>query len=130
MSQLYKLRGFNAVSNAATNPYQSDKIKALCVCSAGLLRSPTIASFLTQKGYNTRACGTSLEYALVQLSSALLHWADEIHVVKEQEQVIRDALKELKLESTDVYVYDIPDKYPAFDPELLELIEKTFEETV
>ena len=126
---LYNRRGFNANSNAATNPYQSDRVKALCVCSAGLLRSPSIAEFLTKRGYNTRACGTSLEYALVPLCSALLHWADEIHVVKEQENHVREALKTIE-NNPDIFVYDIPDEYRAFDPALMELIEKTFNEDV
>lgn len=106
------------------NPYQGDAIKALCVCSAGLLRSPTIAKYLTSKGYNTRACGTSQEYALIPISEALLEWADEIHVVKEQEDYIRGLIKDYGTE-VKVVVLNIPDSYGTFD-ENLEAIIKAF----
>jgi len=108
------------------NHYQGDATKALCVCSAGLLRSPSIAKFLTEQGYNTRACGTNQEYALVPLSVALLTWADEIHVVAEQASIIFDQKEKLKL-NAKVYVYDIPDMYRTFEPELIEIIKQEFE---
>jgi len=114
----------NQLANAS-NPYQSSATKALCVCSAGLLRSPSIAKFLSSHDYNTRACGTSMEYALIPLSEALLLWSDEIHVVKEQAHVINLALGQLGMHR-EVYVYDIPDQYSTFDPELMALIEKQF----
>lgn len=114
----------NQVANAK-NPYQGDATKALCVCSAGLLRSPSIAKFLTGLGYNTRAAGTSQDYALVPLSTALITWADEIHVVQEQEGVVRAALDEHGV-TCPVYVYDIPDMHGTFSPELMEIIEHEF----
>lgn len=108
----------NQLANV-TNPYQGKSKKALCVCSAGLLRSPTIAKLLTQLGYNTRACGTSQEYALVPISEALLVWADEIYVVSEQVVVVRKLLEALNLLGvTPVTELDIPDEYGTFDPEL------------
>ncbi len=61
------------------NMYQTDAKKVLCVCSASLLRSPTLANVLHRElGYNTRAAGSSEEYALIPISVALLYWADEI----------------------------------------------------
>lgn len=61
------------------NPYQTDAKKVLCLCSAGLLRSPTAANALHKEfGYNTRAAGVSKEYALIYADDILLHWADEI----------------------------------------------------
>lgn len=108
------------------NQFQGDAIKALCVCSAGLLRSPSIAKFLTERGYNTRACGTSQEYALVPLSVALLTWADEIHVVAEQADVIFEQKEKLNLDAK-VYVYNIPDMYRTFEPKLMEIIKQEFE---
>ena len=124
MTQLYIPSKLNQLANVH-NPYQRLAPKALCVCSAGLLRSPTIAKFLTERGYNTRACGTSLDYALIPLSEALLEWADEIHVVKEQSHIINQALQELNL-ATTVYVYDIPDKFSTFEPQLLSIIESIY----
>ena len=59
------------------NPFQGEMIKAVAVCSAGMLRSPTLANVLHQEfGFNTRSCGSSEEYALIPLSEALILWAD------------------------------------------------------
>ena len=70
-----------------TNPYQGDTKKVLCVCSAGLLRSPTAAVVLNREyGYNTRACGIEPSFALIPFDEVLAHWADEI-VVMEPYQV-------------------------------------------
>ena len=62
------------------NKFQGDYKKVLCVCSAGLLRSPTAALVLSQEpfNYNTRAAGISEEYALIPVDEVLLEWADEI----------------------------------------------------
>lgn len=70
-----------------TNPYQGKTKKVLCVCSAGLLRSPTAAVVLNREyGYNTRACGIEPSFALIPFDEVLAHWADEI-VVMEPYQV-------------------------------------------
>lgn len=121
MNKNYINSSFNQLSNSA-NPFQNTHPKALCVCSAGLLRSPTIAKYLSNKNYNTRACGTSLEYALIPISKALLYWADEIHVVKEQAGLVKSIVEELDLHSI-IHVYDIPDTYQTFDPDLFSLID-------
>jgi len=127
MALLYQDSKRNQMGNA-TNPYQGTAKKALCVCSAGLLRSPTIAKYLTGLGYNTRACGTSQDYALIPLSHALIHWADEIYVVKEQAPIITEVLDELGLTKfKPVTVLDIPDMYGTFDPVLEELIKQQLE---
>lgn len=122
---------FNQIANTQ-NPYQGDAVKALCVCSAGLLRSPTIAKVLTERGYNARAAGMSQEYALIPVTPALIAWADEIHVVAEQEDALLDALTEtresvggfINYKEPVVYVYNIPDMYPTFDKELVRMIEE------
>ena len=110
----------NQLGNAS-NPHQGKAIKALCVCSAGLLRSPTIAKYLTGLGYNTRACGTSQEYALIPVTQALLSWADEIHVVSSEAHVIEALLKGLNL-TTPVVSLPIADEYGTFDPALEAII--------
>jgi predicted protein tyrosine phosphatase len=112
------------------NPYQGTTVKALCICSAGLLRSPTIAKYLTGLGYNTRAVGIAEDYALVPLSTALVSWSDEIHVVKEQHMSL---LQELLFEGIDynldkIYVYDIPDSHGTFSPELEAMIDEQFQQ--
>lgn len=119
--EVVKAQGRNQLANAF-NPYQSDRKRVLCVCSAGLLRSTTIAYYLTTTfGYNVRNCGTTLEYALVPISEALLAWADEIHVVEEQRAYVEVALEKIGLDRK-IFSLDIPDQYPAFDEELLEII--------
>ncbi|MCB0801758.1 MAG: hypothetical protein KDB74_01555 [Flavobacteriales bacterium] len=61
------------------NPFQGIFRKVLCVCSAGLLRSPTLAEVLRDEfDYNTRACGSSYSHALIPIDPVLIHWADEI----------------------------------------------------
>jgi len=120
----------NQIGNAK-NPYQGKAIKALCVCSAGLLRSPTIARELTLRGYNTRACGTSEKYALVYISEALIHWADEIHVVKGEARYLETCLLSLFSDKKDrpkVIVYDLPDIYGTFDPQLNLKIQEKLDE--
>lgn len=74
----------NQLANVV-NKYQTEVKKVLCVCSAGLLRSPTMANALHQElGYNTRAAGSSEEYALIPISVALIYWADEIVFVNSE----------------------------------------------
>ena len=127
---------YNQMANAQ-NPHQGGATKALCVCSAGLLRSPSIAKYLTEKGYNTRACGMSQEYALIPITPVLLHWADEIHIVEEQYESLQTLIQnwdqqypEYGFDNKLKYVvrYEIPDCYKTFDPELMKLIEEDFHE--
>jgi predicted protein tyrosine phosphatase len=119
---------FNQLGNSQ-NPYQGTSVKALCICSAGLLRSPTIAKYLTGKGYNTRAVGIAEDYALVPLSTALVNWADEIHVVREQHQaLLRELMEEnIGYDVNDIYVYDIPDCHGTFSSELEVMIDEQFQ---
>ena len=61
------------------NKWQGSAKRVLCVCSAGLLRSPTAANVLHDVwGHNTRSCGTSSFYALVVVDEVLLTWAQEV----------------------------------------------------
>lgn len=105
-----------------TNPYQGPAKKVLCVCSAGLLRSPTMAQVLANtKGYNTRACGTSQDYALIPITEALLFWAEEIHLVKDEEAPVKAYLNDVGF-TRKMVIYDLPDIYSRNDPELIRLI--------
>lgn len=114
---------FNQIANS-DNKFQGNDERVLCLCSAGLLRSATIAEILVKTGkYNVRNAGCSQEYALIPLSTALLHWADTIIVVDEWEMFVKSALREEGLDKT-VYVLHIDDKYSRNDPKLIELINK------
>lgn len=100
------------------NPYQGQFKKVLAVCSAGLLRSPTIANVLHKEyGYNTRSCGIH-DYALVMCDDVLLTWADEIVVVDlEKEYFIKEQLQRLNLEKPVINL-NIPDIHEFMDPDL------------
>ena len=99
------------------NIFQGDRKKVLCVCSAGILRSPTIAWILSNKpfDYNTRACGCNPEYALIPLDDALITWADTIVVV---EPYMVDVVESFEV-YREIICIPTPDVYGTRDPELI-----------
>lgn len=111
----------NQLGNAK-NHYQTDVKRVLTVCSAGLLRSPTIAGVLHMMyGYNVRACGANPEYALVPIITALIHWADMI-IFADQEHY--DDVKEYIASDKPYAILELPDRFPYRSPELIEIIEE------
>lgn len=108
----------------ATNPFQGHVRKVLCVCSAGLLRSPTTAALLTiHWGFNTRAVGTSSSHALIPVDGVHLHWADDIVVMdKGQESFIQSAMDIANTKETPVHTLNIPDSFVFFDAELVKIL--------
>lgn len=103
------------------NKFQGETKKVLCVCSAGLLRSPTAAVVLSGEpfNFNTRACGAVSEYALIPLDEVLLEWADEIVVMEEKHSA------NIKTDKP-VICLNIPDHFRYRDPELIEMIKKAY----
>jgi predicted protein tyrosine phosphatase len=99
--------------------YEGNFKRVLCVCSAGILRSATIAWVLSNEPYrcNTRAVGLG-NYALIRLTPQLLQWADEI-VCADKEQF--DAIT--RMTSKPVHCLHIPDEYDFRSPELVSAIE-------
>lgn len=124
----------NRLANC-TNPYQGKTKKVLCVCSAGLLRSPTAALVLSQDPfeYNTRAAGLTKEFALIPVDDVLLAWADEIVCMsEEQKDTLEMMLKKLTQKSglfTQKHVINlnIPDNYSYRDVYLQQLIRSQYE---
>lgn len=113
-----------------TNPYQGGFKRVLCVCSAGLLRSPTAAFVLSQEpyNYNTRAAGISDEYALVEVDDVLLTWADEIVCMDTDQQTeLENRLMKLGLDNTNVICLGIPDSFAYRDPVLMKMIKDSYE---
>lgn len=113
----------------STNPYQGTSRKVLCLCSAGLLRSPTAAVVLSQEPYNfnTRAAGVSKDFALVPVDEVLVHWADEIVCV--EKSVYNTLMKMHKNDinsGTVIRVLNLPDNFQYRDPELVELIKEQY----
>lgn len=102
------------------NPYQGDAKKVLCVCSAGLLRSPTAAKVLWKEyGYNTRACGLDVGHALIPIDDVLIKWADEI-VCMAYDQ--RGEILHKWPVHTKVICLNIEDSYAYMDERLVESI--------
>lgn len=109
----------NALWNCK-NPYQGKYKRVLTVCSAGLLRSPTIAWYIQSvSDYNCRAVGIH-DYALVPIDDVLVHWADIIICADE------DKLQYLKanydLTNKKIYNFDIPDIYEYKNKDLIDMI--------
>lgn len=106
------------------NPYQGKTKKVLCVCSAGLLRSPTAAVVLSQEpfNYNTRAAGVH-DYALVPVDDVLLHWADEIVFM---EKHLYAYIAHKVPEGKPFIILDIRDQYEYRNPELMALIKQRY----
>ena len=117
----------NRVHNC-TNPYQGDHKRVLCVCSAGLLRSPTAAVVLSQAPFhhNTRAVGLSADYALITLDAVHVLWAQEIVVMtpSQREEVIDLFGKDHTL--PPITVLGIEDNYGYRDPELMRKISEYY----
>lgn len=107
----------------ALNPYQGIAKKVLCVCSAGLLRSPTAAFILSQEpfNFNTRACGMEERFALIAINEVLIHWADEIVCMDEDQ---KDRLK--KMTDKPIVCLRIKDSYGFKDPKLMEMIHANY----
>ena len=117
----------NRLANSG-NRYQGDSKKVLCVCSAGLLRSPTIAWVLGNLPYqwNTRAAGYNSEYALIIVDDVLVTWADEI--ICADQTAANHLLKKWEESLPHVRVFDIPDDYGYKHPDLIKLIEEKAKE--
>ena len=113
---------YNRIANVG-NRFQGSRKKVLCVCSAGLLRSPTLAWILSNEpfGYNTRAVGTSTEYALIPLEDVHLRWADAVVFVDEGSHAVAKYDYEELINNMECHVLQIPDQYPFRDEKLVEI---------
>jgi predicted protein tyrosine phosphatase len=106
------------------NPYQGQAHRALFVCSAGLLRSPTGAAVAVKHGWNARSCGSHKEYALIQLNANLIYWAQRIYFVNPANldralstfYTEEEISSELRAKSV---VFDIEDDYEYMNPVLV-----------
>lgn len=117
----------NALWNCR-NPYQGKYKRVLTVCSAGLLRSPTIAWYLNRHtDYNCRACGI-YDYALVQIDEVLIEWAD--YVICTEKEIYDHVLSKFS-EQFDgdrlIFNLDIPDNFMYRDDELVKIVAQKLE---
>lgn len=109
------------------NPYQGDYKKVLCVCSAGLLRSPTTALVLSKDpfNFNTRAVGLDTRYALIPIDYVLLHWADTILCMNDgQLKEINKMIEDSGVGSTEAHSLDIEDSFSYRDEGLISIIKE------
>lgn len=116
----------NRMANAY-NMFQGADLRVLCVCSAGLLRSPTMARLISRNydSVNTRAVGISSEYALIPMDLVHLMWADIVLCANtDHYDFTLAALKETEgmWEHPVVYDLEIPDNYAFGDKELEHII--------
>lgn len=131
----------NALHNV-TNPYQGPEKRVLCLCSASLLRSQTMATVLYEKyGYNTRSAGVS-DYALIPVNTALLEWAVEIVCVEQEVEIqlmndIRSLVNQGLWVEEDIdeirqktITLDIPDIYERMNPTLQRICLEQYEEAI
>ena len=112
------------------NPHQGTAHRALFVCSAGLLRSATMANLYAKYGWNTRAAG-SAEYALVPVSANLLAWANQIYFVsRENYMAVRDkfAKTEYAEKIEQAVILNIPDIYEYGNPDLIKIIQEQMDD--
>lgn len=108
----------------SSNPFQGSFKKVLCVCSAGLLRSPTAALVLSQEpfNFNTRCAGLVEYYALVLVDEVLLRWADEVVCMTiEQELELRE------MTDKPIVCLKIPDSFAYRDPDLIIMIRERYQ---
>lgn len=111
----------------AKNSFQGPWPRVLTVCSAGLLRSPTLAWVLSNEPYNcnVRPAGSHHEYALVPIDQVLCDWAQRVVFVN-PENYHRTQRLGLKLPDA-VYVLNVPDRYEFRNAELVKAIHAELE---
>jgi predicted protein tyrosine phosphatase len=113
------------------NKFQGDFKKVLCVCSVGLLRSPTTALVLSQDpyNYNTRAVGVTAEFALITLDTIQLSWCDEVVVMEKWmiDEVKKKGQSVLNFNTKRIYCLNIEDVYDYRNPDLVRLIKRNYD---
>lgn len=122
----------NRLGNAG-NKFQGPALRVLCVCSAGVLRSPTLAEILSREpfNFNTRAVGVDSEFALIPIDLVHIAWADHICVMDhEQQGAVEDMIENLELEQRGMVYFApktvhnllVPDDFAFRDPELIKIL--------
>lgn len=109
----------NHASNVSA---QTDQLRLVFVCSAGMLRSATGAKAFAARGCNTRSCGTH-GFALIPLSANLIAWADRLYFAHEENWRKATATfagngQLLGMLQDKSQVCSIPDIYDYDDPDL------------
>jgi len=114
---------------AYDNVWQGETKRVLTVCSANMLRSPTMQVVLSSPpfDYNTRSCGI-YDFALVPVTKELLDWADEIVCAdNEHAERIVQLVHKYGIKDKPVVNLRIPDHYEYRNPELIRLITERYQ---
>lgn len=111
-----------ALSTAVRMGVLGEWPRVLCVCSAAVNRSPTLAWLLSRPPYNctTIAAGSHTYKAIVPISQVLLDWA-QIAVFANPENKARVLEDGLHLPAK-TYTLQLPDSYSYRDHELVSII--------
>lgn len=112
-----------------SNVHQGKTQRILCVCTVGILRSATLASYLTSPpfNFNTRAAGTN-PLALIPVTDVLIEWADYIYCM-EYDHVwgVQDIIEKEEIEAPPrIECLDIPDDYDYGSTELIGVFDHIF----
>ncbi len=102
-----------------SNRFQGDARRALFVCSAAMLRSPTAAHVFSALGWNTRCAGVE-PYAVQPLHPNTMAWADRVYCMTEA--IAEDARLRFPAHAGKVRSLGIPDVYEYRQPELVKLL--------
>ena len=119
----------NRLANSQ-NMFQGKDLRVLCVCSAGLLRSPTMARLLSRNytNVNPRAVGISEEYALIPLDKVHLFWADLVLCADTDHYLfVQDYLESTGYMRAS-HNLEIPDDFEFGHPELEKIIQAKFDQ--
>lgn len=110
----------------AKHPSQGEFKKVLCICSGGLLRSPTAAYVLSQEpfNFNTRSAGIIPKYALIQVDDLLISWADEIVCMDKKHEKLLNS--NFIVGDKTVICLGLSDDYTYRDPELIKEIKERY----
>lgn len=116
----------------ASNRLQGHFKRVLCVCSASVARSPTLAELLSRDpfNFNTRAVGVDDNSAVIPIDIVHIKWADEICVMEEYHRLhVQDMLTQLDDGWVrPIHVFNVPDIYGFRHPQLIQiLMEKCYE---
>ena len=99
-------------------------MKLLFICNENTMRSRTAELVYAQNGkYEVKSAGVT-KGAKVKVTSELLHWADMIFVMEEEQQ--KFLLKKFPedIGFREIIILDIPDTYYIMEPELVDLIKE------
>ena len=108
---------------------QGDFKRVLCVCAAGVIRSPTAAWVLSQDPYNfnTRSAGVETEYALIPVTDVLLEWAHEIVFMKQRHREKIERQYQVPTEKKIVVLDIDDDTWNYRSPGLVKLIRRRYD---